>query len=88
MFIRLKQAFKIFKKSYFSRGRSRDPTNSEDGAIFNNSLRLKTVHECIVTRSSVLNVGRVPDLLLITMVQAFIYKKYFYKQLQAEIGKT
>ena len=34
------------------------PANSEDGAICNNSLRLKVVHHSTVTWSSALNVGR------------------------------
>ena len=56
-FFRLKQKFKMFKKSYFTRSRSRTPTNSKDGAICNNSLQLKGVYYSIVTRSSILNVG-------------------------------
>ena len=33
---------------------------SEDGAICNNSLRLKAVYQSIVTRSSILNVSSGP----------------------------
>ena len=36
------------------------PLNSEDGAICNNSLRLKSVYQSIVTRSSILNAGSGP----------------------------
>ena len=52
----------MFKKSYFTRSRSRASVNSEDGAICNNGLRLKVVFYSIVTRSSILNVdiGPVP----------------------------
>ena len=50
----------MFKKSCFIRSRSITHTNSEGGAICNNSLRLKTVYYSIVTRSSILNVGTGP----------------------------
>ena len=60
LFIRLNQKFKIFKKSYFTRNISRTTANSEDGAICNNSLRLKPGYDGIFTRSSILNVGRGP----------------------------
>ena len=48
----------MFKKLYFTRSRSRTPTNSENGAICNNGFRLKGVFYSIVTRNSILNVGR------------------------------
>ena len=50
----------MFKKSHFTRSRFRTPANSKDGAICNNSLRLKDIYYSIVTRSSILNVGRGP----------------------------
>ena len=50
----------MFKKSYFTRTRSQIPANNEDGAICNNSLQLKAVYNSIVTRSSILNVGKGP----------------------------
>ena len=51
---------KMFKKLHYSRSISRIPVYSKDGAICNNSLRLKAVYYKIVTRSFILNAGRVP----------------------------
>ena len=53
----------MFKKSYFTRSRSRIPANSEDGTICNNGLGVKGVYYSIVSKSSTLNVGRglIPD---------------------------
>ena len=54
------QKSKIFKKSYFTRSRSRTPDISEDGAICNSGIRLKAVFYSIVTRSLTLKVGGGP----------------------------
>ena len=66
--MQLKEESKMFKKSHFTRRTSRNPTNSEDGAICKNSLQLKAVHCSIVARSSILNVGSCPRPTLITIV--------------------
>ena len=58
---------KMFNKLYFTRSRSRTPANSEDGAICNNILQLKAIYYSIVTRSSILNVGRGPRPAVIRM---------------------
>ena len=58
---------KMFNKLYFTRNRSRTPANSEDGAICNNILQLKAIYYSIVTRSSILNVGRGPRPAVIRM---------------------
>ena len=42
--IRLKQKLKMFKKSNFTRSRSRTLANSEDGAMCSNSLQLKAAY--------------------------------------------
>ena len=44
LFIRLKQKFKVFKRSQFSRSRARTPVKGEDGAISNNNLQLKAIN--------------------------------------------
>ena len=56
LFIWLKQKFKTFEKSYVTINRFRTPANSKDGAICNNSLRLKAVYYGVVTRNSTLNI--------------------------------
>ena len=60
LFVPLKQRVKMFEKSNFTINRSRTPVNNEDVTISNNSLRLKAVYYGIVTKSSILNVGRGP----------------------------
>ena len=67
LFIRLKQKSKMFNKLCFTRSRSRTRSNSEDGAICNNILQLKAIYYSIVTRSSILNVGRGPRPAVIRM---------------------
>ena len=59
----LKQLCMTFKKSYLTRRGSRTPANSKDGAINNNKLLLKIVNYSIATMSSLLGVGRGPELL-------------------------
>ena len=50
------QKSKMFKKSYFTLGRSKTLVNSEDGTACNNGLRLNGVYYSIVTKISILNV--------------------------------
>ena len=56
----MKQPSKTFKKLYLTESRFKTPRNSKHGTTCNNSLQLKVVNYSIVTRSSILDVGRGP----------------------------
>ena len=62
-FIWLKQPCMTFKKLYLSRRRSGTPANTKDGAIYNNKFLLNIVNYSIATMSSILGVGRGPEIL-------------------------
>ena len=55
--------FMTFKKLHLSRRRSGTPANTKDGAIYNNKFLLNIENYSIATMSSILGVGRGPEIL-------------------------